>query len=696
MAKNDVEAGRAHVLLSIRDKLQQGLRVAEKRLRQFGTVMATSGGVIAAGMGAALAWPIKLAANMEQTKTSFAVFLGSVSLAEQKLKELEALDESAPFTFDQLKDAAQTLLNFGVSADALIPTLRNLGDVSGGDAERFSRLALAFGQVMAKGRLMGQEVNQMVEAGFNPLQEISRITGRSMKDLSDAMENGQISSRMLATAFATASGPGGRFYQMMEKQAKTLTGLFSALMTNVTRAVRAIGDALTPVLKELLQISINVTKRIAEFVRNNVDLVWSIGVAAVVLTAIGGIFVGLGAAIMTASFVVGLIASAFSVLTGIVFTLLSPVGVFLGLLAVIAVNAYVFRAALASALQPFITFIQPAIDAILVLYNIFAETWGGIIGALKAGELETAMMLAWKGVVALTWTALDFLLGSVFEATGSIGRAILAGQWDIMAAIAMTKVRLVVLQAWNGIKFFWDMAATGMGSVWDGIVWGMKTAFRTMVFGIAQSITWIGQRFYDLLGFLEPIFEYIGQKDLFNNVREAFNTQGMGNILSDMQAQAQAEDDKAMQSSMMRRDKANLANMESRAASEKALMDELALYQTTADEAASKAGVSTLGDKAQQAQDALNAALANAEQERASRLKNAEDKSKGPQSILAGAVGTGGGKSGATGTFSALGSMLAGTTRNRAADQTAANTKRLVKLAEDEAKKKQTADAMKE
>lgn len=696
MAKNDVEAGRAYVLLAIRDKLQQGLKVAEKKLRQFGTVMATSGGVMAAGMGAALAWPIKLAANMEQTKTAFAVFLGDASLAERKLKEIEQLAAATPFTFDQLKDGAKTLLNFGVSAEALLPTMRNLGDVSGGDAERFQRLSLAFGQVMAKGRLMGQEVNQMIEAGFNPLQEISRITGRSMKDLSDSMEKGQISSRMLAMAFATASGPGGRFNGMMEKQSQTLTGLFSTLMDNAAIVARAVGDALLPILKTFTKIGITISKIVTGLVERYQSVVQIVGIVALVIAVVGGVFAGLGATIMAASFVVGLIGSAFAFLAGIVATLFSPIGVFIGLLAVIALNAYLFRDALAQALRPFLAFIQPAIDAVVNLYNIFSQTWGGIVDAMSSGQLEQAAAIAWAGFQTMAWTALDFLLGGVFAATGSIGQAFLAGRWDLMAAIAMGNVRMVILKAWNGIKFGWDMATTGMAEVWDGVVWGMRTVFRTMVFGIAQSITWIGQRFYDLLGFLEPVFEYIGQKDLFNNVREAFNTQGMGSILSDMQAQAQEEDDKAMQTSMMRRDKANVANMQARAAAEKALTDELNQYRAEADESAAAAGATTLGEKAKQAQDALTAALAKAEQDRANKYKEADKLAGGPGSILAGAAGAGGGKSGATGTFSALGSMLAGTTRNRAADQTAANTKRLVKLAEDEAKKKQTADAMKE
>lgn len=683
MAAKDIEAGRAHVLLSIRDRMQQGLKVAEKRLRQFGTMMATSGGVIGAGMGAALAWPIKLAANMEQTKTSFAVFLGDANLAEKKLKEIEQLGAETPFTFDQLKDGAQTLLNFGVSADALLPTLRNLGDVSGGDAERFSRLALAFGQVMGKGRLMGQEVNQMIEAGFNPLQEISRMTGKSMATLSQEMEAGQISSRTLAAAFASAAGPGGRFNGMMQKQSATLTGLFSTLMDNAAIVARALGNAMLPTLKIFTQIGITLSKLVTNFVEKNGELFQTIGTVALVVVSVAGAFMGLGAVIMGASFAVGLISSAIGSLIALAAFVLSPMGVLIGILVGLAVAAYSFRSELAVLLAPLIAFIQPAIDSLMLLWGIFTSTFSGIVAALRSGDIESAMAIAWSGFLALAWTALDSLLGGVWEATGSIGKAILAGRWDLMAAIAMGNVRLTVLKAWNGIKFFWDMAASGMGSVWDGIVWGMRTAFRTMVFGIAQSIVWIGQRFYDLLGFLEPIFEYIGKKDLFNTVRESFNGQGIGNVLSEMQAQAQREDDKAYNASMRRRDAANLSNMGQRAAAEKKLQDELTQYQEEANRAAAEQGVSTLGDKARQAQEALNSALQNAEAERAKKEANADLMAGGPQGLLAGATGSVKGGAPNSGTFSALGSMLSGLGRNTAMESTAKNTGELVKIAKE-------------
>jgi tape measure domain-containing protein len=143
------------------------------------------------------------------------------------------------------------MLQFGVQAEALRPTLSRLAAISLGNAEQFQSLALAFGQVQANGRLMGQEVLQMVNAGFNPLQEISRTTGVSMIELKKRMEDGAISAQMVAKAFETATSEGGRFYGMNQQLEGTMSGQFAKLESEIKAASIALGTALIPLVQQL-------------------------------------------------------------------------------------------------------------------------------------------------------------------------------------------------------------------------------------------------------------------------------------------------------------------------------------------------------------------------------------------------------------------------------------------------------------
>lgn len=197
---------------------------------------------------------VKIAAEMEQTKIAFGVMMGSTQQAKKALEDFKKLDVQSPINFADFAKAGKTLLQFGVGANQLTPTLSRLSAISLGNSEQFQSLALAFGQVQANGRLMGQEVLQMVNAGFNPLQEISRTTGISMVELRKRMENGAISAEMVADAFKTATEAGGRFYGMNQQLEQSLAGQFAKLEGDIKASAIAIGTDLMPMIKSAVDL----------------------------------------------------------------------------------------------------------------------------------------------------------------------------------------------------------------------------------------------------------------------------------------------------------------------------------------------------------------------------------------------------------------------------------------------------------
>ncbi len=149
---------------------------------------------------------------------------------------------STPMQINDVAHAGQTLLAFGVESDRIMPILKQLGDISAGDSERFQRLSLAYAQNAAAGKLMGQDLLQMVNAGFNPLQEMSKKTGKSLNDLREEMAKGNISTKMVEDAFAAAAAKGGKFYGTMDAISKKIKGQMSNLKDAVTRAMDEIGS----------------------------------------------------------------------------------------------------------------------------------------------------------------------------------------------------------------------------------------------------------------------------------------------------------------------------------------------------------------------------------------------------------------------------------------------------------------------
>lgn len=204
------------------------------------------------------------AADMEQVQISFGVMLGSDAAGNDMIKQLEQRAAKTSFEMPSLTAAAQKLLQFDVAAESILPTLDMLGDISGGNAQKLDSLALAFGQMASTGRLMGGELLQMINAGFNPLQEISKRTGKDIKTLKKEMEMGDIDAETVIQAFRDATSEGGRFYGMMAKQSKSAVGLMSTLRDAWGLNMLAFGQPVMESVKPLLEDAIGLVERMRE------------------------------------------------------------------------------------------------------------------------------------------------------------------------------------------------------------------------------------------------------------------------------------------------------------------------------------------------------------------------------------------------------------------------------------------------
>lgn len=172
---------------------------------------------------------VQVRGEIESLEISFATLLGSTDKAKELFGAIRDFEVKTPMTLEPLAKGAQTLLGFGVAAEKVMPILKQIGDISMGNAERFQSLVLAFAQASANGKLMGQDLLQMVNAGFNPLNQMSKDTGKSIAELRDEMSQGAISAEDMEKAFASATAEGGQFYGMLEKQSEGINGALSNL-----------------------------------------------------------------------------------------------------------------------------------------------------------------------------------------------------------------------------------------------------------------------------------------------------------------------------------------------------------------------------------------------------------------------------------------------------------------------------------
>ena len=186
---------------------------------------------------------ISVRSEFESMETSLKVLLGG---SEERLNnvmgQIKEYALASPLNTKDMVGAVQMMTSFGIEAEKSIDYLKAIGDISMGDAGKFNSLALAFSQMSSAGKLMGQDLMQMVNAGFNPLEEISRKTGKSIGELKNEMSKGAITSKMVQDAFISATSAGGKFFGMSSEGAKTLNGQISMLEESFDNMFNEIGS----------------------------------------------------------------------------------------------------------------------------------------------------------------------------------------------------------------------------------------------------------------------------------------------------------------------------------------------------------------------------------------------------------------------------------------------------------------------
>jgi tape measure domain-containing protein len=262
------------------------------------TTVAMSGGVV--GL-------LATSSKFEQWNVAFNTMLGSSEKASKLMSELTDFAKKTPFNTTEVVEYSKRLLAMGIQMEDIIPTMESLGNIAAGvGTEKLPQLVLAFGQVKAAGHLTGMELRQFTEAGVPLLEELSKSFGKSTSEIQKMISNGQIGFPAVQQALSNLSGEGGRFFNLMDSQSKTLGGMWSNVVDSFTLAAKKLGDALAPAAKDWEKSLLNIADALQNMDPGEIELIGkaimsiATGLAAVWgISKVIGIFAGIASAFTT-------------------------------------------------------------------------------------------------------------------------------------------------------------------------------------------------------------------------------------------------------------------------------------------------------------------------------------------------------------------------------------------------------------
>lgn len=221
--------------------------------------------------------------SMEYYTTSFTVMTGSADKASETVKKLADIGAATPFDMPQLADATSLLMNFGFNADDAVDSMMMLGDISQGSADKLGSIARAYGKMNSAQKVSLEDINMMIDAGFNPLQEISEHTGESMQSLYNRISKGKMSVDEITESMKRSTSEGGKYFKSMDAQSETLDGRLSTLSDTINSKL---GEALQPILQKAADEWIpNITNAI-----DNMDIDSVVSVIDDIVSGVGNLF----------------------------------------------------------------------------------------------------------------------------------------------------------------------------------------------------------------------------------------------------------------------------------------------------------------------------------------------------------------------------------------------------------------------
>ena len=449
---------------SLSDKLKKGLSNAAKVAT--GVLTTVASGFVALGKIG-----LEYNAQIESYTTDFEVMMGDAEAAARKVEELKEMGAKTPFELGDLASATKTLLAFNVSADDSTGVLQQLGDISLGNVQKLESLTLAYGKMNASQKVTLEDINMMIDAGFNPLLLVAENTGETMEEVYDRISKGGVAFEEISGAINQATSEGGQFYQGMDKASQTTQGLISTLKDAAQSKIGELFSSISEKIKELLPNVISFVENIDtdEIVKGVESLMQTFNDLLPVITGVTAATV----AYKAATSIAGIIDALRKATEGqtIAQALLN---------AVMNANPFVL----------IVTLIAGLVTAIMTLWH-------------TNDGFRDAISKIWDGIKNVFSGAWDFITG-IFGAVGDF----FSGVWDGI------KNAFSSVGGWFKEKFqegkenaekAWENAKTIFGKVWDGVK------------GVFSSVGgWFKDRFTD--GLENSKNAWATAKTVFSNV----------------------------------------------------------------------------------------------------------------------------------------------------------------------------------
>lgn len=208
-------------------------------IRKFGTALASL------GLGYSLTDLARQVATVrgefQQLEVAFSTMLGSKAEADALMERVVNLAATTPFDLQGVANGTKQLLAYGSTANEVTDEIRMLGDIAAGMSLPLGDLVYLYGTTRTQGRLFTRDLMQFTGRGIPLMEELAKQFGVSKDQVSKLVTEGKVGFAEVEQALRSMTSEGGKFYNLMEEQSKTITGRMSNLSDSIQQMFNEIG-----------------------------------------------------------------------------------------------------------------------------------------------------------------------------------------------------------------------------------------------------------------------------------------------------------------------------------------------------------------------------------------------------------------------------------------------------------------------
>jgi len=314
-------------------QFQKNIGTAKSSLNNFGSTATSVGTKLTASLTLPIAGvgitALKTASDFEQLEVRLKTLTGSARAGTKQFQRLQQFSAGTPFQLQDLVQANNTLLGFGMNAEDAFTSLQQLGDVASATGADLQSIAVAFGQSSAEGKLFTRDIRQFINQGVPAVDLLAQSMGVARSEVFTLAEEGKISFQILQDAIAKSTQAGGKFAGATQAQSQTIAGLFSTLKDNVALALGELGNEIAEAfdLKKLVKdITRNIKAVTTVFKALSSDVKKRMLIVAGILGAGGPVLLAIGLLIKGIMAISAPVIALIAVVTGISYVFANAFG----------------------------------------------------------------------------------------------------------------------------------------------------------------------------------------------------------------------------------------------------------------------------------------------------------------------------------------------------------------------------------